>query len=67
MERVEQERQNNVEKHKEIQIQLDSLDIKVTGIEKEIIKLKVHFFYLFLFFQVIVAPLVSRALNHLFP
>jgi hypothetical protein len=67
MERTVEDRRNNIDQHKELERKLDILETKMAGIEQEITKLKVHLFYLFLFFQVIVSPLVSKAFNLVFP
>jgi len=67
LERIESDRQNNIEQHKEIRKELSLLEDKITGVEKEIIKFKVHLFYFILILKVIIDPLIERATQVLFP
>jgi len=57
----------SLEDRRQLQKDIDNLDAKVTAIEKEIIKFKVHLFYFLLFLQVFVNPLSKRVFDYLFP
>lgn len=57
----------NREVHKEIQLDISSLETRIDKMEKEIIKFKIHLFYFLLVLQVVINPVIERLTKIFFP
>lgn len=67
MPETERNHLENREVHKEIQLDISSLETRIDKMEKEIIKFKIHLFYFLLVLQVVINPVIERLTKIFFP